>query len=201
MRVLSWNILNGGSDGGDTTRWHAQAELVGELAPDVLLVQEVRGFDADGGRGLHEAEAQLGLRGLLAPAHRTGQHTAVFCAPHLQVRSFTPDTQHFHHALALVTVAVPGLPSPLQLASMHLSPLSPALRSAEVGWLAAPRSPRGVRPARRRRELVGARRPRATGLAKPARPPAGALHPPQHRAGPGHGGPVRAALPARRRPG
>ncbi len=141
MRVLSWNILNGGADGGDTTRWRTQAELVGELAPDVLLVQEARGFDADGGRGLHAAEAQLGLRGLLAPAPRTGQHTAVFCAPHLQVSSFTPDTQHFHHALALVTVAVPGLTAPLQLASMHLSPLSPALRCAEVGWLAALAAP------------------------------------------------------------
>ena len=141
MRVLSWNILNGGADGGDVRRWQVQAGLIRELEPDVLLLQEARGFSADGGARLFAAEADLGMRGLLAVAPHTGQHTAVFLRPPLRPVRFEPDPVHFHHALALASVEVPGLAAPIQLASMHLSPLSPALRAGEVGWLAALAAP------------------------------------------------------------
>lgn len=141
MRVLSWNILNGGADGADTTRWRRQAALIAELAPDVLLMQEARGFTADGRSRLFQAETDLGMRGLLAVAPHTGQHTAVFLHPDLRPLRFETDAVHFHHALAYAHVAVPGLDRPVQVASMHLSPLSPALRAAEVGWLAGLAAP------------------------------------------------------------
>lgn len=141
MRVLSWNILNGGDDGGDRFRWRSQAQLIRELNPDVLLMQEARHFAADGGSRLFQAEADLRMRSLLAVAPHTGQHTAVFLHPDLRPVRFEPDAVHFHHALAHAHVAVPGLDEPVQLASMHLSPLSPALRTAEVGWLAGLAAP------------------------------------------------------------
>jgi exodeoxyribonuclease-3 len=143
IRVMSWNILNGGAGPvpGDgevaDSRWALQRTLIDDLAPDVLLVQELRGVDADGSHGLFAAERDLGMRGLLAAAPRTGQHTAVFVRAPLRALSFHPDGDHFHHALAHAVLQVPGLARPLQVASMHLSPLSPALRAAEVGWLAA----------------------------------------------------------------
>lgn len=142
MRVVSWNILNGGADpASGRARWRGQAELLAELAPDVLPLQEARGFDADGAAGLFQAEADLGMRGLLGLAPHTGQHTAVFLRAGLRPVRWEVDAVHFHHALTQVQVLVPGLAEPLQVASMHLSPLSPALRAAEVGWLAGLAAP------------------------------------------------------------
>lgn len=136
MRVMSYNVLNGGRDAGNDKLWRTTVEVIGEVAPDVLLVQEARGFDADGGRALFAAEEDLDMRGLLAVAPRTGQHTAVFFRPGIQPLRFDPDSDHFHHALAQATLAVPGFDQPVTVASIHLSPLSPALRAAEVGSLA-----------------------------------------------------------------
>lgn len=133
VRILSWNILNGGADDHAVPRWHTQAELVRELAPDVLLLQEARGFAAEGGSRLFQAEVDLGMRGLLAVAPHTGQNTAVFLHSDLRPVRFEPDSVHFHHALALAHVEVPGLDRSLLVSSMHLSPLSPALRATEVG--------------------------------------------------------------------
>ena len=145
IRVLSYNILNGGRDtgsgGASDARWRAEVEVIREAAPDVLLIQEARGFQVEGGEALYKAEEQLEMRGLLAVAPRTGQNTAVFVAPHVIVNRFDPDSDHFHHALAQATVTVPGVVKPLTVGSIHLSPLSPALRAAEVGWLAGLAAP------------------------------------------------------------
>lgn len=141
MRVMSYNILNGGRDGDDNHRWQTEVEVITDVDPDVLLVQEARGFDAEGCRQLFEAEQALGMRGLLAVAPHTGQHTAVFLAPPLRPLRFDVDSVHFHHALAQASVEVPGFAEPVTLASIHLSPLSPALRLTEVGWLAALAAP------------------------------------------------------------
>ncbi|MFD5140596.1 endonuclease/exonuclease/phosphatase family protein [Streptomyces sp. NPDC058378] len=138
---MSYNVLNGGRDGASDKRWQTAVEVIRAAGPDVLLVQEARGFDADGGRTLFAAEDDLGMRGLLALAPRTGQHTAVFFRPGIRPLRFDPDSAHFHHALAQATLAVPGFDRPVTVASIHLSPLSPALRAAEVGWLAALAAP------------------------------------------------------------
>jgi endonuclease/exonuclease/phosphatase family metal-dependent hydrolase len=138
---MSYNVLNGGGEDRSAPRWLAEVEAIRETNPGVLLVQEARGFDLDGAAGLYEAERQLGMRGLLACAPRTGQHTAVFLAPDVRPVRFQPDSDHFHHALAQATIAVPGLATPITVASIHLSPLSPALRLAEVGWLAGLAAP------------------------------------------------------------
>lgn len=141
MRIMSYNLLNGGRDNGSDKRWRTAAEVINNAAPDVLVVQEARGFDADGGRHLYTAEHDLGMRGLLALAPSTGQHTAVFFKPQIRPLRFDPDADHFHHALAQAMLVVPGFDQPITIASMHLSPFSPALRAAEVGWLAGLAAP------------------------------------------------------------
>ncbi|MFC8797255.1 endonuclease/exonuclease/phosphatase family protein [Promicromonospora sp. NPDC057138] len=138
---MSYNLLNGGRDNGSDERWRTAAEVINDAAPDVLVVQEARGFDADGGRYLYAAEHDLGMRGLLALAPSTGQHTAVFFKTEIRPLRFDPDADHFHHALAQVMLLVPGFDQPVTIASMHLSPFSPALRAAEVGWLAGLAAP------------------------------------------------------------
>jgi hypothetical protein len=130
---MSYNPLNAGRDSGQDTRWRTQVEMVNQVPPDVLLVQEARGFDTDGGQALFAAEHDLGMRGLLAVAARTGQHTAVFLRPGIRALRFDPDTDHFHHALAQATVSMPGFGHPVTVASIYLSPPHPALRAAEVG--------------------------------------------------------------------
>jgi exodeoxyribonuclease-3 len=141
MRIMSYNLLNAGRDGARDERWRAEVEVIRDVAPNVLLLQEARQFDAAGGEALFAAEAALGVRGLLAVAPHTGQHTAVFFKPEIRPVRFDPDAAHFHHALAQATLRIPGFDLPATVASMHLSPLHPALRDAEVGWLAGLAAP------------------------------------------------------------
>lgn len=145
LRILTWNILNGGADPGrGNARWDTQIALVRNLDPDIWLVQEARGFDADGSARLFEAEASLDRRGFLSVAPLTGQHTAILVKPELRAVRVEHDANHFHHALARVDIGLRGLDRPLRLASIHLSPLHPALRAGEVGWLAGLAEPAGL---------------------------------------------------------
>lgn len=50
MKVMSYNTLLGGFDGTDDRRFLAQKEVVEEVNPDVLLVQEAKQFEANGYR-------------------------------------------------------------------------------------------------------------------------------------------------------
>lgn len=61
MRLLSWNILHGG--GG---RRPAIAEAINALAPDVVLLQEVRAWDGRGPDPLLEGLADRGLEAQVA---------------------------------------------------------------------------------------------------------------------------------------
>jgi endonuclease/exonuclease/phosphatase family metal-dependent hydrolase len=66
MKVLSYNTLFGGFDGAKRERFEAQLQLIRELAPDVLLLQEARGFEANGYAVLLETEQRLAMRGFSA---------------------------------------------------------------------------------------------------------------------------------------
>ncbi len=48
MRTLDCNTLYGGFDGAKCERSETRLELIRELAPDVLQLQEDRGFEANG---------------------------------------------------------------------------------------------------------------------------------------------------------
>lgn len=141
MKVMSWNTLYGGLDGEDDRRFKLQAEIVAETAPDILLLQEGKRFEADGNRRLFDVERAFGMRGFLALAPTTGQNTAVFVRPGVELVSFTSDSSHFHHAAAFVTVRVPGFERPVTFISVHLCPVGVPMRLIEVAnlvTLAAP---------------------------------------------------------------
>ncbi|HJE22850.1 MAG TPA: endonuclease/exonuclease/phosphatase family protein [Methylorubrum populi] len=135
MRVMSYNILNGGFDGSDDRRFRSLLGIVGEAAPDVLLIQEARGFLASGCERLFAFERALGLRGFVAEARTTGQNTAVFVRPGIKPLAFTADDAHFHHAAATVRLSVPGLDKPLTAVSVHLCPNGPQVRLRETSYL------------------------------------------------------------------
>jgi endonuclease/exonuclease/phosphatase family metal-dependent hydrolase len=141
LRIATYNVLNGGHDGADPRRLERALAVLVRAEADIVLLQEARGFERDGSRLLFDAERQLGMRGQLAGAPHTGQHTAVFTAPTLTLRSFVSDSVHFHHAAAVAEVSLPDSGQELTVASVHLSPTSPHARLAEAGHLAALAAP------------------------------------------------------------
>ena len=141
INVLSYNTLYAGYDGGDPRRARAQISTINEIRPDVFLMQEAKGFDSGGGARLHELEAQIGMRGFLSHAPRTGQNVAIFIRDPLRPLSFETDAANFHHALAVLRVEAPGAAKPLTFISAHLCPHGAEVRRREAAYLGAYVSP------------------------------------------------------------
>ena len=135
MKLLTYNTLFAGFDGVDNRRQKIQHEVIREIAPDVLLIQEAKNFERDGFRLLFETEAALGLRGLLGIAPHTGQNTAVFFKPDIRPVSFEADAVHFHHAAAIARLKLPAFEQPVTFISVHLCPHSPHVRWREAAYL------------------------------------------------------------------
>lgn len=135
MRVMSYNVLAGGLDDTDVRRYHAQMELIRIVDPDILLMQEARGFLNAGGARWFETEHRLGRRGLVARAPTTGQHTAIFLKPGIEPLSFEADAEHFHHAAAIARLRMPGYEKPVTAINVHLCPYSTAVRLREASYL------------------------------------------------------------------
>lgn len=108
LTVLTYNTLFAGRDGLNDHRAQAQLSLLDSIRPDVFLMQEAKGFEANGSAWLYALEAQIGMRGFLASAPVTGQNVAIFIRSPLEPVAFECNTQHFHHACATLRVAIPG---------------------------------------------------------------------------------------------
>jgi exodeoxyribonuclease-3 len=143
LTVLTYNTLFAGRDGTDDRRAQAQIGLIAELRPDVFLMQEAKGFDANGGAWLYAMEARIGIgmRGFLAVAPRTGQNVAIFIREPLRPVSFETDGANFHHALATLKVALPDSDKQITFISAHLCPNGPAVRRREAAYLAVHAAP------------------------------------------------------------
>lgn len=141
LTVLTYNTLFAGRDDNDDRRAQSQIRLVNEVRPDVFLMQEARGFDANGGEWLYPLEQKLAMRGFLALAPRTGQNIAIFVREPLKPLGFEADGEHFHHALATLRIAVPGVPWPITFMSAHLCPHGRQIRRREAAHLAVQASP------------------------------------------------------------
>jgi endonuclease/exonuclease/phosphatase family metal-dependent hydrolase len=144
MKVLTYNTLFGGFDGARRERYEAQMQLIREVDPDVLLLQEARGFEAHGSAVLLETEQRLAMRGFLGLAPHTGQNTAIFVKPPVQGVSAVTDSEHFHHARLTVTAQVPGYPDPVNFISVHLCPNAAHIRRREAAYLLNEAAPGGL---------------------------------------------------------
>jgi exodeoxyribonuclease-3 len=120
LRVLTWNIRNGGGDRLDTILGVLRRER-----PDLLALQELRGFE----RKMPAFAAALGMTPYLARSV-FGQPVAVLVRPPLRILASAAVTWRLHHAAAAVRVG------PLTLVSTHLHPFSPYRRMREATWLA-----------------------------------------------------------------
>lgn len=114
---MTWNIRNGGCG-----RREAIAAVVDAVRPDVLALQELRGFDPAG--------APFGMTPSVAPSI-FGQAVAVLVRPPLRVRSFRAVRWRLHHAAAVARIGE------LTVVSTHLNPYSSERRRREARWLTA----------------------------------------------------------------
>ncbi|ASW57565.1 endonuclease/exonuclease/phosphatase family protein [Plantactinospora sp. KBS50] len=129
---MTWNIKTGGRDGADTGRLDRVIRVAAEAAPDVLALQELRGFGRAG--RLARLATALGLRPFLARSWR-GQPVAVLVRPDWPVGAAGPVRRPFHHAAQRVTLGTSA--GPLLVIGTHLQPYSGSWRLREAGWLAA----------------------------------------------------------------
>lgn len=136
LTVLTYNTLFAGRDGADSHRAADQVALINEVKPDVFLMQEAKHFDQNGAALLFELEAKIGMRGFMAKAPVTGQNVVIFIRAPIQPIRFDVDAEHFHHALATLTISIPGVSQPLTLMSAHLSPNGRVIRQHEAAYLA-----------------------------------------------------------------
>jgi endonuclease/exonuclease/phosphatase family metal-dependent hydrolase len=141
LTVLTYNTLFAGRDGNEDRRAVAQIGLINELKPDVFLMQEAKGLEVNGNLGLFALETQIGMRGFLAIAPRTGQNVAIFIREPLQPVSFEADGANFHHALAHLKIALPGDDKVLTVLSTHLCPNGSSVRQREAAYLAVHAAP------------------------------------------------------------
>jgi len=141
LTVLTYNTLFAGRDGSDDRRARSQVTLINDLQPDVFLMQEAKGFDANGAAWLYALEQQIGMRGFLAVAPRTGQNIAIFIREPLRPLSFDADDAYFHHTLATLKIAVPGSEEPITFIGAHLCPNGPEVRRREAAYLAVQAAP------------------------------------------------------------
>jgi endonuclease/exonuclease/phosphatase family metal-dependent hydrolase len=135
----SYNLLNGGFDGGRDDRLRHQFTVLADLGADAWAFQECSGWRAAGCRALFTAERILGLRGFLVPSSHHGCDLAVFVreSAGLRVVAERHETGHpYWHAVARLVVEAPWPGCLLHLVSAHLAPSSPAIRLAEAEALA-----------------------------------------------------------------
>ncbi|MBM0231239.1 endonuclease/exonuclease/phosphatase family protein [Micromonospora sp. STR1_7] len=132
LRVMTWNIRTGGRDRGGSDRLDRVVQVIAEQAPDVLALQELRGFDRN---GLMAAVAgRVGMTPHLARSC-LGQPVAVLVRPPLRIVDAGALRRPFHHAAARVVVGTSA--GPLTVLSTHLYPYSGGRRRMEAEWLAA----------------------------------------------------------------
>ncbi|MDG4808668.1 endonuclease/exonuclease/phosphatase family protein [Micromonospora sp. WMMD1120] len=132
LRVMTWNIRTGGRDRGGVDRLDGVVRVVDAQAPDVLALQELRGFDSDG--LMADVADRVGMTPHLARSC-VGQPVAVLVRPPYRLLDAGTLRRPFHHAAARVVVATAA--GPLTVLGAHLYPYSGGRRQMEVDWLVA----------------------------------------------------------------
>lgn len=131
MRLMTYNILTGGSDADGDARLGKICELIRGVAPDILVLNECNGFRRHGFRNLYRVEQELGMRGVLATAS-TGFHVALFSRAAQILETHLVDTE-VHHAILAARLELGG--TRFSVLGAHLSPFGGDARLGEVQHL------------------------------------------------------------------
>ncbi|GAB7042824.1 MULTISPECIES: endonuclease/exonuclease/phosphatase family protein [Catenuloplanes] len=133
LTVMTYNIRNGGG-----SRLDDILGVIDAHRPDLLALQELRGWDNDGARRLAHAAAALGMSGHLARA-TLGMPVAVLVRAPGRVRRHRAVRLPLHHAASMVEVDTDR--GPLTVTSAHLNPFSSSRRRHEAARLVRETSP------------------------------------------------------------
>jgi exodeoxyribonuclease-3 len=129
LRLMTWNIKNGGGD-----RLPAIIQVIRAEQPDILCLQELQHFQRYGQRRMRELAWAVGMTAHLAPPG-FAQPVAVLVREPLRIVKRSRVRWRLHHAVAIAEIATTA--GPLTAVSAHLNPFSPSRRVREARWLAA----------------------------------------------------------------
>ncbi|MFC4517786.1 endonuclease/exonuclease/phosphatase family protein [Streptomyces ehimensis] len=141
-RVITYNTLTGGiGAAGYEQRREGQMDFLASRAPDVLVLQDLRGWEAGGWWRLWALAEAVGMVALppVLSARERGSHLAMLYRPAtVRVAAYDAeaDAGAFFHGLARAIVYVKDAPQSLTVLGTHLSLLGGEERLAEARWLA-----------------------------------------------------------------
>lgn len=150
LRVMTYNLLEGGSDRVMGDRTEPILAVLREQAPDIAGIVEANGFQDEARRRLFEEATQSrSFVGIAA----TGFHVCILVSRRLDVTWHAPEPGRFFHAALALGIEVPGPVGPapvrstelvrrLTIVTAHLDPFSPEARLAEARILARHADPK-----------------------------------------------------------
>jgi endonuclease/exonuclease/phosphatase family metal-dependent hydrolase len=128
LRVMTYNIRNGGVEDDLTNRIPLIHDVIREVSPDILAVQEANEFEARSFYRLFDFERATGLRGLLGLSS-TGFHGAIFLRRDFQPLTLRVDSTSGNNAVLDLSLRTPN-GFQLTVCSVHLDPVSADIRLA-----------------------------------------------------------------------
>ena len=135
MKLMTWNTLFAGFDGPDDKRRRLQLEVIREINPDILFLQEVRNFQTKDNQLLIETENALGMLGVLGVAPKTGQNVAVFYKSDFELISWQVDDIHFYNVACIAEFKIPRIDEVVTMINVHLCHSDPKIRWDEANFL------------------------------------------------------------------
>lgn len=142
ITVLSQNLGRGGvfdGSGDREDRWPLLLERIAEHQPDLVLLQECEDWQRDGMKLLCKAESDLDMDGILAPS-LSGRGPGLLYRRETMGRRIAWKTddndRETHHGFGVAAFDV-GLPSPLAVASVHITPWGADKAVIEAQYMAS----------------------------------------------------------------
>lgn len=142
ISVLSQDLGRGGvfdGSGNPENRWPLLLERIAEHSPDIVLLQECESFERDGMKLLCQAERDLDMDGLLPPS-LSGRGPGLLYRRETMGRRIAwkvdDNERECHHGFGVAAFDV-GLPSPLAVASVHLTPWGSDKALIEAQYMAS----------------------------------------------------------------
>ncbi|MEE4543686.1 endonuclease/exonuclease/phosphatase family protein [Streptomyces sp. V4-01] len=143
LRMMIWNLLNGGVDRGNEARLIDQLKVVAACAPDLVCLTECAQWHLDKQQLLKYAEQTLGMRSAVLARSHVGDgrnNTTLLYGPDLRLVNYNVRGKgSFHHALIRARFRpreAGDIPSADFLVyGTHLHPYDGDSRLAEARWM------------------------------------------------------------------
>jgi endonuclease/exonuclease/phosphatase family metal-dependent hydrolase len=133
MKIMSYNILEGGHlSKGDRT--DLLIDIIRESSPDILGLNECRGFADDDEARLRLFERELGMSGVLNES-ASGNHIAILFRPDLPVVERSGKSISMHNGYTRITLQTEI--GSLAVVATHLHPFASVFRVGEMQIVAA----------------------------------------------------------------